>query len=75
MVGLCKPEQDVHVILDNLSAYKTHKVSNFLQEHPSVKLHFTPTYSSWLNQVEIWFSRTDRVVFESSTTCGGVLCR
>ncbi len=62
VVGLCKPNQDIHVILDNLSAHKTQKVASFLQEHANVKLHFTPTYSSWLNQVEIWFSRIERDV-------------
>lgn len=34
----------------------------FLQEHPQVTLHFTPTYSSWLNQVELWFSKIERDV-------------
>jgi transposase len=58
----CKSEQEVHIILDNLSAHKTNKVGAFLQEHPNVKLHFTPTYSSWLNQVEIWFGRIEREV-------------
>jgi len=62
VVGLCKPKQETHVILDNLSAHKTHKVAALLQEHANVKLHFTPTYSSWLNQVEIWFSRIERDV-------------
>ena len=62
MVGLCKPKQEIHIILDNLSAHKTQKVAVFLQQHPNVKLHFTPTYSSWLNQVEIWFSRIERDV-------------
>jgi len=62
VVGLCKPKQEIHIILDNLSAHKTKKVAAFLQEHPQVKLHFTPTYSSWLNQVEIWFARIEREV-------------
>jgi transposase len=62
VVALCKRRQEIHVILDNLSAHKTHKVADFLQDHPNVKLHFTPTYSSWLNQVEIWFSRIERDV-------------
>ncbi len=53
VVGLCKPKKDIHVILDNLSAHKTHKLAAFLENHPHVKLHFTPTYWSWLNQVEI----------------------
>src|SRR5690242_10067105 len=62
VVGRCKPQQEIHVILDNLSAHKTNKVAEFLEKHPNVKLHFTPTYSSWLNQVEIWFARIEREV-------------
>ncbi|MBV8732068.1 MAG: IS630 family transposase [Acidobacteriia bacterium] len=62
VVGLCPPEQEIHIIVDNLSAHKTKKVSEFLESHPGVKLHFTPTYSSWLNQVEIWFARIEREV-------------
>jgi transposase len=50
----------IHVILDNLSAHKTGQVDAFLAEHPRVKLHFTPTYSSWLNQVELWFAKVER---------------
>ena len=34
--------------------------SGFLPAHPRVQLHFTPTYSSWLNQVELWFAKTER---------------
>jgi transposase len=52
--------QDIHVIADNLSAHKTDRVEQFLKEHPRVTLHFTPTYSSWLNQVELWFSKIER---------------
>jgi transposase len=62
VVGLCKPKQEVHIIVDNLSAHKTPKVAEFLASHPEVRLHFTPTYSSWLNQVEIWFARIERDV-------------
>lgn len=52
--------QAMHVILDNLSAHKTTRVEAFLQAHPTVQLHFTPTYSSWLNQVELWFAKIER---------------
>lgn len=62
VVSVCQPQQEVHVILDNLSAHKTSKVQDFLNQHPNVHLHFTPTYSSWLNQVEIWFGRIEREV-------------
>lgn len=58
----CKPCQEIHIILDNLSAHKTKKVAAFLQQHSRVRFHFTPTYSSWLNQVEIWFARIEREV-------------
>jgi len=53
-------QRDIHVILDNLSTHKTRAVETFLTEHPQVHLHFTPTYSSWLNQVELWFGRIER---------------
>src|SRR4051795_7215189 len=62
LVSTCKTRQEIHIILDNLSAHKTAKVAEFLARNPNVKLHFTPTYSSWLNQVEIWFSRLEREV-------------
>ena len=45
---------------DNLSAHKTKAVEQFLAEHPKVHFHFTPTYSSWLNQVELWFAKIQR---------------
>lgn len=51
---------ELHVICDNLSAHKTKRVQDFLVEHPRVHLHFTPTYSSWLNQVELWFAKIER---------------
>jgi len=37
-------------------------VRDFLQQHPRVQFHFPPTYSSWLNQVEIWFAKIEREV-------------
>ena len=54
--------QAIHVIADNLSAHKTRLVDAFLSEHPNVHLHFTTTYSSWLNQVELWFGKIERDV-------------
>ena len=45
--------KEIHVIADNLSAHKSAPVKEFLETHPKVHLHFTPTYSSWLNQVEL----------------------
>jgi transposase len=62
IVALEKPGREIHIILDNLSTHKTQRVRDFLAAHPNVHLHFTPTYSSWLNQVEIWFSKIERDV-------------
>lgn len=47
---------EAHVILDNLSAHKAPSVKRWLVRHPHFQLHFTPTYSSWLNLVERFFS-------------------
>jgi transposase len=54
--------KEIHVIADNLSAHKTGQVDDFLNRHPKVHLHFTPTYSSWLNQIELWFAKIERDV-------------
>jgi transposase len=49
-------ELAVHVICDNSSTHKTPAIQRWLLAHPRVHLHFTPTYSSWLNLVERWFA-------------------
>src|SRR5450755_2947347 len=54
--------KEIHVIADNLSAHKTKQVDAFLAARPKLHLHFTPTYSSWLNQVELWFGKIERDV-------------
>ena len=48
------PDRELHVIIDNLNTHK--KCDRWLKKHPNVHFHFTPTRSSWLNQVETWFS-------------------
>lgn len=58
-----QPEgREIHVICDNVSSHKTALVDAFLAKHKNVRLHYTPTYSPWLNQVENWFSRIQRHV-------------
>lgn len=47
---------DVHLIVDNLSTHKTAAVLRWFARHPRFHVHYTPTYSSWLNQVERWFA-------------------
>ncbi len=54
--------QEIHIIADNLSAHKTERVRQFLRAHRRVHLHYTPTYASWLNQVELWFAKIERDV-------------
>src|SRR6202162_1596944 len=49
------PGKEIHVILDNLSTHKP-KRDLWLARHPNVHFHYTPTHTSWLNQIEIWFS-------------------
>ncbi len=53
------PGGELPVILDNLSTHKP-KDDAWLRAHPRVKLHYTPTHASWLNQVEVWFSVLSR---------------
>jgi transposase len=54
-----RPGKQMHVVLDNLNTHKP-KRDRWLKAHPNVHLHFTPTYSSWLNQIECWFSILSR---------------
>ncbi len=49
------PDTEVHVVLDNLNIHKP-KHGRWLDMHPNVHFHYTPTHASWLNQVECWFS-------------------
>ena len=62
LVAAQPTRRTIHVIADNLSAHKTPKVQAFLTAHPRVTMHYTPTYSSWLNQVELWFAKIERDV-------------
>jgi len=48
-------DREIHVVLDNLSTHSGSDVDKWLAKHSNVTFHFTPTGSSWLNQVEIWF--------------------
>src|SRR6266853_378533 len=46
---------DIHIVCNNYGTHKTPAIKGWLARHPRVHLHFTPTGSSWLNQVERWF--------------------
>ena len=51
---------DVHLVCDNLATHKAPVIQAWLARHPRFRLHFTPTGSSWINQVERWFGYLDR---------------
>jgi putative transposase len=53
-------ELAVHVIVDNYSTHKHAQTKRWLAAHPRFQMHYTPTYASWLNQVEIWFNQITR---------------
>jgi transposase len=61
------PHQELHVIADNYSAHKHQKVVEWAAKRRRLTLHFTPTYASWLNQIEIWFS-----IFTRDVIRGGI---
>lgn len=64
LVAKTRWAKEIHIVLDNLSAHKTRAVQEFLEQNPKVRFHFTPTYSSWLNQVELWFAKIQRDVID-----------
>ena len=60
---------DIHLVMDNYATHKHAKVKGWIADHPRFELHFTPTYSSWLNQVERWFGLiTQRAIRRGSFT-------
>jgi putative transposase len=51
------PERlDIHLVVDNYATHKHERIRRWLASRPRYHVHYTPTYSSWLNQVEIWFN-------------------
>jgi transposase len=66
----------VHVICDNASTHKAPEILRWLARHRRFTIHYTPTYSSWLNQVERWFSElTTKKLRRSTHHCVAELCR
>jgi transposase len=63
------PGLTVHVICDNLSTHKAPVVQRWLLAHPRFVLHFTPAYSSWINQVERWLAELQRRCLERGVFC------
>jgi transposase len=63
------PGLEVHVICDNLSTHKAPAVHRWLLARPRFVLHFTPAYSSWINQVERWFAEIQRRCLDRGVFC------
>jgi transposase len=60
LVARAYPRRQLHVVLDNYATHKHQRVRVWLARHPRVHLHFTPTYASWLNLVEVFFAIIQR---------------
>jgi transposase len=60
LVAKAYPRRQLHVVVDNYATHKHQRVQAWLQAHPRVQLHFTPTYASWLNLVEVFFAIIER---------------
>ena len=64
---------EVHLIADNYGTHQHPKVKAWLVRHPRYHLHYTPTYSSWLNQVKRWFGLiTQQAIRRGSRDAGAV---
>ena len=61
------PGKDLHIIVDNLATHKQADVKAWVTSKKRVYMHFTPTYASWLNQIEIWFN-----IFTRDVIRGGI---
>ena len=60
LVAKAYPRRQLHVVVDNYAPHKHPRVQAWLEAHPRVQLHFTPTYASWLNLVEVFFAILER---------------
>jgi transposase len=61
------PRKEIHVIVDNLSTHDGVEIDKWQEKHPRVTFHYTPTGSSWLNQVETWFGIITRQAIRRGT--------
>ncbi|MDQ5988679.1 MAG: IS630 family transposase ISPpu2 [Syntrophus sp. SKADARSKE-3] len=69
-VERCVPKElDLHLVMDNSSTHKTDEVRAWLERHPRIKVHFTPTSASWLNAVESWFSQLEKRSLHRGVFC------
>jgi hypothetical protein len=67
LVARRSPRRELHVVLDNYGTHKHPAVGDWLDTHPRVRLHFTPTSASWMNQVETFFGLLTRQAIRRGT--------
>lgn len=60
------PKKQLHIIADNLNVHKQKEVTEWINSKNRIVIHFTPTYSSWLNQIEIWFNILSKDVLKGA---------
>ncbi len=66
-VARAYPDQQLHLVMDNYAAHKTAEVRHWLEQHPRIHVHFTPTSASWLNLVEVWFGIIEKQAIHRGT--------
>ncbi len=62
---------EVHLVVDNVSTHKTPEIKRWLLRHPRFTLHFTPTYSSWINLIERWFAELTVIPCDGASEADG----
>jgi transposase len=60
------PKKHLHIIADNLNVHKHKDVMTWIESKKRISIHYTPTYSSWLNQIEIWFNILSKDVLKGT---------
>jgi DDE superfamily endonuclease len=65
--GIQALERTLHIIVDHYATHKHPRVKRWFAARPRFHVHFTPTYASWLNQVEIWFNRITQQAIRRGT--------
>jgi hypothetical protein len=63
--------KEIHVVADNLSAHKTIRANDFLQAHRTIHLHFVPSFTSWLGELDLWLSKIEREMSVSDSPTSG----
>lgn len=66
-VARAYPDQELHLVMDNYAARKKAEVHAWLEAHPRIHVHHTPTSTSWLNLIEVWFGIIDNQAIHRAT--------